>query len=409
MSVLDRTFDEQLQSPDFIRDPYPTYRALRERSPVYWSEAWGLWVLTRYDDVLTVLRAPQPFSNAGRFARFLDGLPKELQVEVAPLRRHYSEGMIQSDPPDHTRLRNLVRMAFTPRVIEGMRGRVASLVATLLDSVESDSFDLVETLTYPLPVMVVSELLGVPVDDRDRFLTWSHNINGLQATGAVDPARARLAAKSMVEFEDYFRQLCAERRARPREDLISLMLAAQQDSDRLTDGELINMCVTFLVAGHETTKLLIGSAVQTLLHHTDQLEDLRRDPSLIPSAIEEVLRYESPIQKGWRLVASDTEVGGKAIRAGQLVFTMFGAANRDPAQFLEPERFDIRRSNNRQIAFGHGVHFCIGAPLARVEGPIAIDHLFRRFPKLGLLPGMEITQSIHFRGPQKLPVTTRSS
>lgn len=407
--MLDLTFDEQLQSPDFIRDPFPTYRALRERSPVYWSEAWGLWVLTRYDDVLTVLRAPQPFSNAGRFARFLDGLPKDVQAEVAPLRRHYSEGMIQSDPPDHTRLRNLVRTAFTPRVVDGMRVRVERLVASLLDSVESDSFDLVEKLTYPLPVMVVSELLGVPVEDRDRFLAWSHNINGLQATGAVDPGRARLAAGSMVDFEDYFRLLCTERRARPRDDLISLMLAAQQDSDRLTDGELINMCVTFLVAGHETTKLLIGSAVQTLLHHTDQLESLRRDPSLTPSAIEEVLRYESPIQKGWRLVTSDVEVGGQNIRAGQLVFLMFGAANRDPVQFVEPERFDIRRSSNRQIAFGHGVHFCIGAPLARLEGPIAIDQLFRRFPNLGLLPGMEITQSIHFRGPQRLPVTTRSS
>jgi cytochrome P450 len=409
MSVLDRTFDEQLQSPDFVIDPFPTYRALRERHPVYWSEAWGVWVFTRYDDVIAILRHPQRFSNAGRFARFLDGLPKAVQAEVEPLRQHYSEGMIQSDPPDHTRLRGLVRLAFTPRVVDGMRGRIEKLVANLLDSVESDSFDLVANLTYPLPVMVVSELLGVPTEDRDRFLTWSHDINDLQATGAPDPSRARTASQSMLEIEEYFRLLCADRRTSPRDDLISLMLAAQQDSDKLTDGELINMCVTFLIAGHETTKLLIGSAVQTLLQHPDQLADLRRDPSLAASTIEEVMRFESPIQRGWRLVPTDTEIDGNKIRAGQLVFMMFGAANRDPAHFDEPERFDIRRANNRHMAFGFGVHFCIGAPLARLEGPIAINQLFHRFPKLGLLPGNEITQSIHMRGPQTLPVTTRSA
>ncbi len=354
---------------------------------------------------MTVLREPNRFSNAGRFARFLDSLPESVQADVEPLRKHYASGMIQSDPPDHTRLRDLVRLAFTPRVVEGLRARVEALVRELLDSVRGDQFDLVEALAFPLPLMVISALLGVPATDRDRILVWSHDINDLQATGAAAAERARLASRSMVEIEDYFRELCAKRRAEPRDDLISTMLAAQQDSDRLSDAEMINMCVTFLIAGHETTKLLLGSAVQTLFTHPDQLQILRNDARLYALAIEEVMRYESPIQRGWRLMADDADIAGHRIRAGQLVFMMFGAANRDPSRFDDPERFDISRSSNRHLAFGYGVHFCIGAPLARLEAPIALHLLFERFPKLRLLDGSEITPSIHMRGPRTLPVS----
>jgi cytochrome P450 len=354
--------------------------------------------------VIAVLREPNRFSNNGRFARFLDNLPESVQADVEPLRKHYASGMIQSDPPDHTRLRDLVRLAFTPRVVEGLRGRVEKLVRELLDSVHADQFDLVAVLAFPLPLMVISALLGVPAADRDRILVWSHEINGLQATGSAASERARLASRSMVEIEEYFRELCAERRAEPRDDLISTMLAAQQDSDRLTEAEMINMCVTFLIAGHETTKLLLGSAVQTLFTHPDQLEALMHDPGLYPPAIEEVMRYESPIQRGWRLMADDAVIDGHQIHAGQLVFMMFGAANRDPTRFDDPDRFDISRASNRHLAFGFGVHFCIGAPLARLEAPIALKLLFERFPKLRLLDGAEITPSIHMRGPRALPV-----
>jgi cytochrome P450 len=405
MSVKVGVFDEQLQSPDFLRDPFPTYRAMREEQPVYWSEAWGVWVLTQYDDVIAVLREPNRFSNAGRFARFLDSLPESVQPDVEPLRKHYASGMIQSDPPDHTRLRDLVRLAFTPRVVEGLRGRVEALVTELLDSVHSNQFDLVDALAFPLPLMVISALLGVPATDRDRILVWSHDINDLQATGAAATERARRASRSMMEIEGYFRELCAERRAEPRDDLISTMLAAQQDNDRLTEAEMINMCVTFLIAGHETTKLLFGSAVQTLFSHPDQLQALRNDPGLYGLAIEEVMRFESPIQRGWRLMADDAVIHGHQIQAGQLVFMMFGAANRDPSRFDDPERFDISRSSNRHLAFGYGVHFCIGAPLARLEAPIALKLLFERFPKLRLLDGGELTPSIHMRGPRTLPVS----
>jgi len=405
MSLKLGSFDEKLESSDFLRNPFPTYRAMREQQPVYWSEAWGVWVLTRYDDVIAVLRKPNRFSNVGRFARFLDSLPESVQEDVAPLRKHYASGMIQSDPPNHTRLRDLVRLAFTPRVVESLRGRVEALVTELLDSVRSDQFDLVEALAFPLPLMVISALLGVPATDRDRILVWSHDINDLQATGAAATERARRASRSMVEIEGYFRELCNERRAEPRDDLISTMLAAHQDSDRLTEAEMINMCVTFLIAGHETTKLLLGSAVQTLFSHPDQLQALKSDPGLYALAIEEVMRFESPIQRGWRLMADDAVIDGHHIQAGQLVFMMFGAANRDPSRFDDPERFDISRGSNRHLAFGYGVHFCIGAPLARLEAPIALNLLFERFPKLRLLEGIEITPSIHMRGPRTLPVS----
>jgi cytochrome P450 len=405
MSVKVGMFDDELESADFLRDPFPTYRAMREQQPVYWSDAWKVWVLTRYDDVVSLLREPNRFSNAGRFARFLDSLPNSVQADVEPLRKHYASGMIQSDPPDHTRLRDLVRLAFTPRVVEGLRGRVEALVGQLLDSVHTDRFDLVEVLAFPLPLMVISALLGVPATDRDRILVWSHDINDLQATGAAASERARRASQSMVEIEDYFRELCAERRAEPRDDLISTMLTAQQNSDRLTEAEMINMCVTFLIAGHETTKLLLGSAVQLMFAYPAQLQALKDDPGLYPGAIEEVMRYESPIQRGWRLMADEAIIDGHQIHAGHLVFMMFGAANRDPSRFEDPERFDISRGSTRHLAFGYGVHFCIGAPLARLEAPIALNLLFKRFPKLRLLEGSEITPSIHMRGPRTLPVS----
>lgn len=378
---------------------------MREREPVYWSEAWGVWVLTRYDDVVAVLKEPNRFSNRGRFARFLDSLPPEVQDDVVPLRRHYASGMIQSDPPDHTRLRDLVRLAFTPKVVEGLRGRIEALVNELLDGILAEEFDLVAALAFPLPLMVVSALLGVPAMEQDQILIWSQEINDLQATGAADPGRARRAARSMVEIEEYFRRLCEERRLNPRDDLISHMLAAQQDDDRLTEAELINMCVTFLIAGHETTKLLIGSATKTLLEHPAQLAALIGDRQQYAAAIEEVMRYESPIQRGWRLMAGDASIDGHSIKAGQLVFMMFGAANRDPARFEDPDRFDIRRGSTRHLAFGYGVHFCIGAPLARLEAPIALGLLFKRFPNLRLLGGDQITPSIHMRGPRHLPVS----
>jgi pimeloyl-[acyl-carrier protein] synthase len=264
-------------------------------------------------------------------------------------------------------------------------------------------FDVIRDLAYPLPVIVISELLGVPAEDRDRFIVWSHDITGLQATGGANAECARRANRSIHEIEAYFHRICAERRHHLRDDLISHMIAAQESEDRLFDDELINMCVTFLLAGHETTKNLIGNSIWTLIKYREHTAILRQNPSIMPSAIEEFLRFESPIQRGWRRVAEDTEMAGNKIAAGELVFLMFGSANRDSTQFPEPDRLDLRRSNNRHVAFGYGVHFCIGTPLARLEAPIAIGTLLQRLPELQL-EHVEWYESIHVRGPNRLEV-----
>jgi cytochrome P450 len=402
--------DQMLVSRQFLDDPYPVYKILRESDPVHWSDAWGVWLLTRYDDVVKVLRDPGHFSSVGRFSAFLDQLPADVQAEVAPLRRHYSGGLIQSDPPNHTRLRGLLRQAFTPRVIEGMRDHVQSVVNGLIDRVAgSGHMDVVNDLAYPLPVMVVSTMLGAGEVDHERLFRWTADIGGLQATGGARAENARRASESMVDIEEYFRGIVADHRATPRNDLVSHMIAAQDAGDQLTDDELISNCVTLLLAGHESTKYTITNGVLTLLRHPEQLNALKQDSSLLPTAIEEILRYESPIQRGWRLVAEDIDVHGRTIRKGQLVYYMFGAANRDPEQFPEPDNFDIGRQSNRHVAFGFGIHFCIGAPLARIEAPIAIETILRRLDDLELKESsVQWGDSVHVRGPKKLEIGFRA-
>jgi cytochrome P450 len=397
--------DFHLTSPEFITNPYPVYSLLRESSPIYYSRIWGVWVLTRFKDIVETLRDSERFSNVGRFAALLDQLPKTAQDEVGSLRRHYATGLIQSDPPDHTRLRGLVRDSFSSSVIQKIRPRVQSIVDSLIAGIhEKGQFDLIAELAYPLPMIVISELLGVPGADRDQFLSLSQDLSGLQATGGAEADHAQRAARAVQLIEQYFRDICAERNRKPCNDLISQMIAARDSGGKLSDDELINMCVTFLFAGHETTKNLIGNSVWTLINHPSELEELKRDASLIPGAVEEFLRYESPIQRGWRRVTQDINLDGRRIREGELVFLMLGSANRDPDQFAEPDRLNIRRTENRHVAFGYGIHFCIGASLARLEAMIAIDTLIRRLHNLRLVEPIIWNESIHLRGPKVLHV-----
>ena len=404
--MIDSTLDLRLSSPDFIADPYPVYGALREADPVHWSDEWGVWVLTSYDDTSTVLRDPGRFSSVGRFSALLDQLPPEVQPDIVRLRQHYSGGLIQSDPPDHTRLRGLIRLAFTPRAIEGYRDRIQSVVDGLIDSfIERGEVDAVMDFAYPLPVVVVSQILGAPSSDLDQVFRWTVDIGGVQATGGAKEEKARRAATAIAEIEDWFAGIIADRRRNPGTDLISELIAAQDQGDRLNDAEMVSTCVTLMLAGHETTKNLVSNGLLTLLRHPDQLAALREDPSLMPTAVEEILRYESPIQRGWRRVAVETELRGKTLLPGQLVYYMFGAANRDPAQFPDADRFDIRRQENRHLAFGFGIHFCIGAPLARLEGSIALETALRRLPDIALREEtIEWGQSVHVRCPRHLRV-----
>lgn len=378
--------DSILISDEFLRDPYPTLRQLQAEAPVYWSEAVGAWIITRYDDVLVTFRDVAHFSNEGRLGRAIDHLPPEQRANFGAFHEHYAtKSLLHSDPPDHTRLRSLMNKAFTPRVIEAMRPRIQTLIDELLDrALSSGQMDLIRDLASPLPALVIAEILGVPPADCPLFKSWSDDILAFQGVNRPTLAALERSQCGLVAMRAYLGDLIADRRRQPHADLLSQLVAAGTDQGTLSEAELLATCVTLLVAGHETTTSLIGNGLLTLLSHPEQLEQLRADPTLMPAAIEEILRYESPVARQPRRITQEVTLGGQLLRAGQMAFQFLNAANRDPAYFAEPDQFDLRRRNNRHLAFGQGIHFCLGAPLARVEGPLAIAATLRRLPTLSL-------------------------
>jgi pimeloyl-[acyl-carrier protein] synthase len=385
--------------PEFVADPYPTYHRLRAEDPVHHSPL-GFWVLTRYADVIAMLRDPRLVKEpiaAFVAARFGMTVPPGLGLS-----------MLDRDPPDHTRLRGLVSKAFTPKALESLRPHIQQIVDGLLAQVESrGEMDLIEEFAYPLPVRVICEMLGVPVADHERFKHWGLDIaRGLDAI--MLPPDSEVAKRSMAgrhALSDYFRELIARRRAAPQEDMLSALIAAEEAGDKLNNDELLATCILLLVAGHETTVNLIGNGTLALLRHPDQLRRLREQPGLIGSAVEELLRYDGPVQRTARIPSEDVTIGGQVIPKGEMVMPFLGAADRDPTQFPDPDRLDIGRADNRHIAFGMGIHFCLGAPLARMEGQIAINTLVQRMPKLALATDKpEFRQSLTLRGLRTLPV-----
>jgi cytochrome P450 len=399
--------DQHLVSPQFFDDPYPVYHRLRRENPVHWSDALGGWVLTRYADVLAILRDPRRFSSAGRVTYLLEQLPGQARRQVEALEQHYTVGLAHSDPPDHTRLRALLTKVFTPRMIEAMRPRVQVLVDELLDVVQSaERMDVIRDLAYPLPATVILEMIGAPPEDRDRFRQWALDINSLfEAGGRVTLGAAQTAQRSILEMREYIRGLIEERRRRPRSDILTGLVAAEEDGRTLTEAELVSTVVTLFVAGHETTTNLIGNGMVALLRHPDQMVRLSDDPSLTGSAVEELLRYDTSVPRGWRIATENVQFDGRPIKRGDLVLPMLGAANRDPAQFPDPDRLDLRRKDNKHLAFGHGIHFCLGAPLARLEAPIAITTMLRRLPDLRLETDTLVwRRDVALRGVESLPV-----
>ena len=394
-----------LLDPGFLADPYPVYHRLRAEAPVY-RHPFGFFVLTRYEDVAAFLRDPR-FGKSGYQALF------EARFGGGPDASWLALSMLFRDPPDHTRLRALVGQAFTPRVVETLRPRVQAIVDGLLDRVaEAGRMDVIEDLAYPLPVTVISELLGVPVDEADQVKAWSRDVaRALDAIALpVEPEvleRGRRATGGMV---DYFRRLADERRRRPGTDLLSGLVEAEEAGDRLTERELLATCVLLYVAGHETTVNLVGNGLLALLRHPDEWRRLREDSTLLPGAIEELLRYDGPVQRTGRTAGEDVEIGGVAIAAGTLVLAMLGAANRDPAQFADPDRLDVTRDEPRHLAFGAGIHYCLGASLARLEGQVAIGAVLRRFSGLTLDVECPVWRpSSALRGLETLPVRLASA
>lgn len=388
---------------DLRVDPYPYYRELRERDPIHRAYAADGWVLSRYEDVLEVL-ADRSFSSDERHLRRYPVF-RSRRVN-AGLPDMYEEGMasmLRLDAPDHTRLRGLVSKAFTPRRVEAMRPRIESLIDELLkDHGPGGSLRLVRDFAAPFPVIVIAEMLGVPSKDRDRFHAWSEEaIRTLGGASLEDQRRSWLA---MEEMASYFEEKIEERRRAPCDDLLSELAAAEEAGDRLTNQELFTTLVLLLVAGNETTTKLIGNSVLALLDHPDQMELLRKNPERIPAAVDELLRYDSPVQLTSRMVTEDRNALGVPMKRGQQVILLLGAANRDPARFAEPDRLDVDRKDLRHLSFSHGVHFCLGAQLARLEGALALEALLTRYPDLRLDGSTTWGDNPVLRGPVEVPL-----
>ncbi len=368
-------------SPQLRSDPYSVYRALRQDDPVHWSPLMQVWVLTRYADILTVLRDHIHFSSERTRATH----PLVLQMEAyrqasGPIGR--APTMLSLDPPSHTQIRNLVNKAFTPKVVQRSRAHIEELAGKLIDDLpDPNKIDVVSDLAVPLPVIVIAEILGVPSSDWDRFKTWSANIAGGLGGPFQAPDSLQVAQDSSNELAEYFREQINLRRSEPREDLLSALVAAEEQGDLLSEDELLATCILLLVAGNETTSNLIGNGMLALLANPDQRRRLQDDPSLLPLAVDEMLRYDGPAQMTSRIVTEEMTFEGKNLEPGQVILAVLGAANRDPGQFPEPDRFDVGRSNNRHLAFGLGIHHCLGAPLAVAEAQIAIGTLLKRIPE----------------------------
>ncbi|MCC7361714.1 MAG: cytochrome P450 [Anaerolineales bacterium] len=380
--------DAALISDEFQHNPYPLMARLQDEAPVYWSESIGAWIVTRYDDVQTTFKVTRQFSNEGRLGKAVDYLPAAERARFGAFEQHYAtKSLIHSDPPDHTRLRGLVTKAFTPRVIEGMKPRIQAIIDELLDQAlaHSGPVDLIGALAAPLPATVLAEIMGVAQADTQLFKGWADDILSFQGLNRPPVPILERAQRGIVALRAYLTELIAERRRRPGSDFLSQLVAAESEGERLSTAELISTCVTFFIAGHETTLSLVGNGLLALLQHPAQLAQLRADPRLMPSAIEEMLRYESPVPRQPRRVAEPAVLGGQALPTNAIVMQFLHGANRDPRQFPDPHTFDIRRANNRHMAFGFGIHFCVGAPLARVEAPLAVAAVLRRMPQLRLV------------------------
>src|SRR5215204_4508352 len=392
--------------PAFKTNPYPTYAELRANAPIHritLEDGRGVWLVTRYEYALAIFKDE----------RFVKDWRKVLTPEqlaqipqIPPVMEPLSKNMLETDPPDHDRLRALVSKAFTPRLITRMRPRIQAIADSLLDAVEDKGeMDLIDDYAFPLPITVMAELLGVPSEDRKKFRAWTDA--AVSGNGTAEYLE-RVLVHHMQAFSDYLLEMFEEKRENPKDDLISALVQAEETGERLSEDELLGMVFLLLVAGHETTVNLIGNGMLALLTYPDQLQKLRKDSSLIKPAVEELLRYDGPVETSTeRFAKEDVAVGGTVIPRGEMVLVVIAAADRDPERFQDPDALDIARLGNRHLAFGKGIHHCLGAPLARMEGQIAIGTLLSRMPELRLKepyeslawrPGMVL------RGLQSLPV-----
>jgi hypothetical protein len=399
-------FDRALLSPGYLADPYRYYAELRESDPIHWSAQTNAWVLTRYQDVRAALVHPQLVSGK-RVESYADGLSPELKSGLEPLFYQVGKWIGNMDPPDHKRLRKMVELAFTSRMVEGLRPAIQEIARELLAKASAKGeMDFVEEFAYPLPAVVIAQMLGVPLESRAQFMRWSGALTAYSGTGRPEVGVATAAAGQAAELTAFFSELAEERRRRPREDLISMLVKIEQEGDRLTTRELLSMCGFLIVAGHETTMGLLSNGLLALLRNPEQLRRWQANPELTRSAVEELLRYDSPIQHQTRVASEDIEFGSRRIQKGQRVMPFLGAGNRDPAQFAAPDQLDLGRAPNPHLGFGHGIHHCLGAALARLEAQIALPQVLQTFPGLRLNdPNPPYRRHTSNRNPLRLLIT----
>jgi hypothetical protein len=371
-----------LLDPEVLADPYPLYRRLRIEDPVHWDPYLHAWVVTRYADVVDVFQ---------RFSAKRTPSPEKLaslgMERLAPIASVMVRQMLFLDPPEHTRVRRLAAAAFTPRRVETMRSRIFEIAEQLIETAAAEGeMDVMEDVANPLPAIVTAEIFGVPVEDYRQLKSWSENFAEMLGNFQHNPGRAAAVLRSLEAMTTYFRDAIRRQAIEPREGLVNALTMAELDGDRLSEDEIVANLIVTMVGGMETTTNLIGNGVLALLRHPIEMERLRDDPALMPSAIEELLRYESPSQHTARLAADDVELGGRLIKRNQAVIAVMGAANRDPERFENPDCLDLGRRDNRHVAFAWAGHFCFGAPLARIEGEAALTTLLRRFSTIRLAP-----------------------
>jgi cytochrome P450 len=406
MSVNQDWEEDNFLTPSYFNNPYSAYKYMHESAPVFWSKKVNAWIVSPFLEVEEGLHGEQLIAK-GRIAAAASHFTPEEREKYPVSQWTLNRYMNFQDPPDHTRFRRLISKSFTPRSISAMEPKIEMIVSRLLDEVtKKESFNLVDDFSFQLPSLVICELLGMPIEKQEDLKRWADGLAGFIASAQVTSEKAIFAESVALEAQEYLKQLFEEIRKNPGENLLSRVLTAPPEDDKLTDQELAALTVNLFFAGFETTEGLISNMVRALSDNPDQLELLRSNPELIDPAVEETLRFDSSIQKQSRIAGEDIEIYGQKIKKGDYVHFMIGAANRDPLRFSNPERFDITRKDAGNVSFGHGIHFCIGAPLARLEARIAIRQLIERMPRIKVIePLPRYAELFAVRKPLELWVT----